>query len=210
MIDAVFNSLLVGSSSYALAVVEPMEHPFIFTACAVSLCHGLLGFYSNIKEGLSNSQLAANDSTTQSHDSWVQQIHSLTQSCVDIISVPLINIDLYQMSQQSSPLALGHGLFIVPLIFDLSFKLLDVERDASGTETLKELTTLGNIVSLVFLSANENHLPYGLMAMAAFFAQYGSMFMESSYKGSGANAALLGYSMFFAMIPTALSNANSA
>lgn len=210
MVDAVFNSLLVGSSSYALAVVEPMEHPFIFTACAVSLCHGLLGFYSNIKEGLSNSQLAANDSTTQSNDSWVQQFHSLTQSCVDIISVPLINIDLYQMSQQSSPLALGHGLFIVPLIFDLSFKLLDVERDASGTETLKELTTLGNIVSLVFLSANENHLPYGLMAMSAFFAQYGSMFMESSYKGSGANAALLGLSMFFAMIPTALSSANSA
>ncbi|XP_073828395.1 uncharacterized protein [Musca autumnalis] len=203
MVDAIFNSLLVGSSGYALSLVTPGEHPFIFTACAVGLCHGILGLYGNIVEGSSNSQRA--NETPIADDSWICKTQNLTQSCIDIITVPLINIDLYMQSQQSSALALGHGLFVIPLAFDLSFKVFDTaEGDGNATETLKELTVLGNIVSLVFLSVNENNLPYGLMAMSALLAEYGSSAMENMLRGSGANIALMGYSLFFSLIPEAI------
>lgn len=208
MVDAIFNSLLVGSSGYALSLVAPAEHPFIFTACAVGLCHGILGLYGNIVEGSSNSQRAADAPTAD--DSAMCQFQNLTQTCVDIVTVPLINIDLYMQSQQSSALALGHGLFVVPLVFDLSFKIFDSEGDGNATETLKELTILGNIVSLVFLSVNENNLTYGLMAMSALLAQFGSNAMENILRGSGANIALMGYSLMFSLIPEAIANSGSA
>uniref|UniRef100_A0A1I8Q0L7 Uncharacterized protein n=1 Tax=Stomoxys calcitrans TaxID=35570 RepID=A0A1I8Q0L7_STOCA len=204
MVDAIFNGLVVGTSSYALSQLQPSESPFLYTACAMGLCHGLLSLYGNIMEGSSNSENAA--TYPGPSDSMVRRLQSLTESCVEIASVPLINMDFYLRSQQSSPLAMGHGLFVIPLMVDLSWQLFSGNQNENGTETLKELNTLGNIVSLVFLSVNEGNLAYGIMAVSALMAQYGPMIMENSLRGSGANTALIGYSLFFALIPAALSN----
>ncbi|XP_075157264.1 uncharacterized protein LOC142230507 [Haematobia irritans] len=202
MVDIFFNGLVVGSSGYALSQLQFTENPFIFSGCVVGLCHGLLGLYMNIVEGSSNSQMAFE--LPQSNDSMVRKLQNLTESCMEITIVPLVNIDLYLKSQQSSPLAMGHGLFIVPLAFDVAFKLFDTDGERNSADTLKELTSLGNIVSLVFLSVNESHLPYGLLAMSALTAQYGPVVMENILKGSGANISLMGYSLLFALIPNAV------
>ncbi|XP_061401733.1 uncharacterized protein LOC133337530 [Musca vetustissima] len=203
MVDAIFNGLLVGSSGYALSLVAPAKHPFLFTACAVGLYHGVFGLYANIIEGRSNSQKSLDPPSAE--DSFMRKAQHITQCCVDIMTVPLINIDLYMLSEQSSSLALGHALFVVPLVFDLTFKIFDNEDgEDSATETLKELSILGNVVSLVFLSVNENNLIYGLMAMSALLAQFGSNVMENMLRGSGANIALMGYSLLLSLIPEAI------
>ncbi|KAI9588898.1 hypothetical protein GQX74_007067 [Glossina fuscipes] len=189
MVDAVFSGILLGTTGHALVSVTPFQHPYAFCACAVGFCHALAGLVESI---------ACEDRCTTC-------FKRLTCSCIEIMTLPMLNIEFYLKSDQSSPLALGHGLFVVPLAFDLLTKVSpNAETEDISTRTLKDLTILGNIVSLLFLAANENNAVYGMMVLAAFIAKYGAMFMENIIAGTGECTGLLGYSLLFGLVPMAL------
>ncbi|XP_067636999.1 uncharacterized protein [Eurosta solidaginis] len=181
-LSMVFNGLLVGASGFALYSIQPAEHPYAFSACAFGLCHGLLGIIHAYKKG-------------DEGDSC-NKIREISTSCMEIVQLPLINIELYLASSNTSALALGHGLFVIPLAFDLIAKLFTEEGDDSNTNTLKDLTILGNIVSLTFLAVNESNYTYVSMAITAFLTKYGAILLDSYWEGALENTVLLGYSIF--------------
>uniref|UniRef100_A0A1A9WR57 Uncharacterized protein n=1 Tax=Glossina brevipalpis TaxID=37001 RepID=A0A1A9WR57_9MUSC len=190
MVDAVFSGILLGTTSYALVSVSPTERPYAFTACTVGFCHALAGLVKSLVR----------------KENFSKRFKRLTCSCLEIMTVPMINIELYLKSEQSNPLALGHGLFVVPLAFDVMTKIAssDEGNETAATETLKDLTILGNIVSLLFLAANENVTVYGLMALAAFTAKYGAILMENLLTGTGEGTSLVSYAILMGLVPVAL------
>uniref|UniRef100_A0A1B0BPG2 Uncharacterized protein n=1 Tax=Glossina palpalis gambiensis TaxID=67801 RepID=A0A1B0BPG2_9MUSC len=189
MVDAVFSGILLGTTGYAMVSVSPIERPYAYTACTVGFCHALAGLVKSLV----------------SKKNFTKRIKRLTCSCLEIMTVPLINIELYLKSEQSSPLALGHGLFIVPLAFDVITKVApNEEGDEIATQTLKDLTILGNIISLLFLAANENISVYGLMALAAFTAKYGAILMDNLLTSTGEGTSLIAYAILLGLVPMAL------
>lgn len=197
ILDTVFNGLLMGTSGYSMLTLNPLEHPFAFSASAVGFCHGCAGIYTRFLDSSCGAE--------GSDGKCVNSLKKLTTSCIEIVTVPLINMDLYRSSQQSSALALGHGLFIIPLAFDLSWKFFatDVEEGESAA-VLKDLTILGNIVSLLFFAVNESNCPAGIMSLLAFSANYGSVMMESLLSGTGENFCLGVYALLLSLVPSAL------
>lgn len=197
ILDTVFNGLLLGTTGYSMFSLNPIEHPFAFTASAVGFLHGCAGLYTRF--------LASSCGTESSESKCLNNFKKLTTNCMEIITVPLINMDLYRSSAQSNALALGHGLFIIPLAFDMTFKFVAAEGDEEESlAVLKDLTVLGNIVSMLFFSVNESNFAAGMMSLAAFFSYSGSMMMEYTFKGTEENSCLAGYAVIFAFLTQSL------
>uniref|UniRef100_A0A1A9UZ95 Uncharacterized protein n=1 Tax=Glossina austeni TaxID=7395 RepID=A0A1A9UZ95_GLOAU len=189
MVDAVFSGILLGTTGYAMISVSPAERPYAFTACTVGFCHAIAGLAKSLV----------------SHKNVTKRVKRLTCSCLEIMTVPMINIELYLKSEQSNPLALGHGLFIVPLAFDVITKVAQNEEgNEIAAQTLKDLTILGNIISLLFLAANENISVYGLMALTAFTAKYGAILMDNLLSSTGEGTSLIAYAILLGLVPMAL------
>ncbi|XP_030564642.1 uncharacterized protein LOC115765291 [Drosophila novamexicana] len=183
--DALFNSLLVVSSGYAMYTLQPTQTPYGYAAAAVSLVHGLLGVV----------RAANND------DDECNRLRQITSGVMELVPLPLTNIELYLKS--SSPhLAMAHGCFLVPLAFDVVSKWRDIEDNS--TVTLKDLTLLGNVVSLLFLGVNQSSNVYGGMAAIAFAARYGSVMFDYYWEGLGVHFNLLANSAFIVLMAMTL------
>ncbi|XP_030382069.1 uncharacterized protein LOC115629689 [Scaptodrosophila lebanonensis] len=181
-VTGVLSALLCGVTGFGFYKMAPQEHPYAFTACVIGFCHGFLGLVA-VVAGESESANSAKETTT---------------AIMEIVPLPLVNIELFFMSE-SNNIALGHGLFIVPMAVDL---LLSLFKDEGGDEnetreTLKNLTILGNITALLYLAINESNWIYGGMAGLAFIAKYGAMFIDSQSEGSGPPITMLAYTGFF-------------
>ncbi|XP_060662883.1 uncharacterized protein LOC132795934 [Drosophila nasuta] len=183
--DALFNSLLVVSSGYAMYTLHPLHTPYGYAAAAVSLVHGLLGVV----------RAANND------DDECNRLRQITSGIMELVPLPLTNIEFYLKS--SSPhLAMAHGCFVVPLAFDVVAKWRDIEDNS--TVTLKDLTLLGNVVSLLFLGVNQSSNVYGGMAAIAFGARYGSVLLDYYSEGLGSHINLLANSAFIMLMTMTL------
>ncbi|ALC48754.1 CG16782 [Drosophila busckii] len=183
--DALFNSLLVVSSGYAMYTLHPGQTPYGYAAAALSLVHGLLGVV----------RAANND------DDECNRLRLLTSGIIELVPLPLTNIELYLRS--SNPhLAYAHGCFLVPLVFDVFARCRDSEDNS--TVTLKDLTLLGNLVSLLFLGVNQGKHLYGGMAAIAFGARYGSVMFDYYWEGLGAHINLLAQSAFVVLMAMTL------
>lgn len=218
MLKYLLNGLLLGSSGYGLYRVSPTENPFAFSACAVGFAHSLVGFWQGKcmcpesslgqggneqgqQQGQQGQQQGQQQAEGEGGGSRVQDVLS---SCLDVVIVPLLNIEFYQRSEQSNPLAMGHGLFIVPLVFEICHKLYNTGSEDVSTQALKELTILGNLVSLLFLSANDSNGVYGVIAIEAFAAKYCALMLENLSTGTGEIFCTICYSLLFTMIPIAI------
>lgn len=208
MLKYFLNGLLLGSSGYGLYRISPTENPFAFSACAVGFAHSLVGFWQGKcmcpepNSGQGGHEQGQQQGEGESAGSRMQDIFS---SCLDVVIVPLLNIEFYKRSEQSNPLAMGHGLFIVPLVFEICHKLFNssAPEDVSN-QALKELTILGNLVSLLFLSANDSNGVYGVIAIEAFAAKYCAVMLENLSSGTGEIFCTVCYSLLFTMIPIAI------
>ncbi|XP_030385205.1 uncharacterized protein LOC115632266 [Scaptodrosophila lebanonensis] len=187
LLGALFNSLLAVSSGYAMYSLHPLEKPYGFVAAAFSLMHGVLGVVRAAKDD----------------DDECNRVRAITSGIMDIVPLPLVNVELYLRSSNPS-LAFAHGCFIIPLGYDLLAKLADT--DDSSTETLKELTLLGNVVSLLFLGVNQSSNMYGSMAAIPFGTRYGSIILDHYWKGLGADFQLLANSTFMVLMAMTLSD----
>ncbi|KAH8416894.1 hypothetical protein KR222_010306, partial [Zaprionus bogoriensis] len=185
--DALFNSLLVVSSGYAMYTLHPMQTPYGYAAATLSLVHGLMGVVRAVH----------NDEDEEE----CNRLRQITAGIMELVPLPLTNIELYLKS--SSPhLAVAHGCFLVPLAFDMASKCRDVEDNS--TVTLKDLTLLGNVVSLLFLGVNQSSNVYGGMAALAFSARYGSVILDYYWEGMGVHFNLLANSAFVLLMSMTL------
>ncbi|XP_034652470.1 uncharacterized protein LOC117891230 [Drosophila subobscura] len=186
VMDALLNSLLVVSSGYAMYTLHPVQHPYGYGAATVSLVHGLLGVVR----------------ATRNDDDECNRLRLIMSGVMEIAPLPLLNIELY-LKSSSNGLALAHGCFVVPLAYDMLAKMGDNED--SATESLKELTLLGNLVSLLFLGVNQSSNIYGAMAAVVFGARYGSLILDYYQEGLGSDFRLLSNSLFIVLMTLTLS-----
>lgn len=185
--DALFNSLLVVSSGYSIYTLHPLQTPFGYAAAALSLVHGLVG----VVRASSNAY----------EDDECNRLSQITAGIMELVPLPLTNIELYLRST-SPHLAAAHACFLVPLTFDMVAKWRDVEDNS--TKTLKDLTLLGNVVSLLFLGVNQSKNVYGGMAALAFAARYGSVILDYYWEGLGNHFNLAANSAFILLVSMTL------
>lgn len=162
-VSCALSAVLCGVTGYGFAMIQPQEHPYAFTACVIGFCHGLLSVIDTF---------ADNDN--------IKTAKNISNEILEIVPVPLVNLDLF-LNGEGNNIALGHGLFIVPLAVSVLigfFKGGDSEEN-NALETLKMMTILGNITSLVYLAFNDGSWVEGGMALLAFIAKYGAEFIES-------------------------------
>ncbi|XP_016971788.1 uncharacterized protein LOC108039337 [Drosophila rhopaloa] len=192
-VSTVLNVLLCGATGFGFYKIGPSEHPYAFTACVIGFCHGLFGLVSGL-----------------TGDDNAKKVTETTTCFMEIIPLPLVNVDLY-LGAESNNIALGHGLFIVPLAVSVILNLVKGEgsgEDGEGgvVETLKTLTVLGNITSLLYLSINESSWNLAGMAILAFMAKFGGQFCEEQVtEGSGEPVTYVSWSGFFFLTALAVS-----
>jgi len=182
----VLNVLLCGATGFGFYKIGPSEHPYAFTACVFGFCHGLFGLVSSL-----------------TGDENAKKVTDTTTSIMEILPLPLVNVDLY-LAAESNNIALGHGLFIVPLAVSVILSLFKGESgdegEGSALDTLKTLTILGNITSLLYLSINESSWNLAGMAFLAFMAKFGAKFFEEQIsEGSGEPVTYLSWSGFYVL-----------
>ncbi|XP_016951668.1 uncharacterized protein LOC108025643 [Drosophila biarmipes] len=185
-VSTVLNVLLCGATGFGFYKIGPSEHPYAFTACVIGFCHGLFGLVS----GLTGDENA-------------KKVTDTTTCIMDIIPLPLVNVDLY-LAAESNNIALGHGLFIVPLAVSVILNFFKGESSDDGEnsalDTLKTLTILGNITSLLYLSINESSWNLAGMAFLAFMAKFGAKFFEEQVsEGSAEPVTYLSWSGFYVL-----------
>ncbi|XP_060664240.1 LOW QUALITY PROTEIN: uncharacterized protein LOC132796907 [Drosophila nasuta] len=179
-VSGVLNALLCGVTGYGFYALGPQQHPYAFTACVIGFCHGLLGIVECC-----------------SGDSNVTSAKETTNSIMEIVPLPLVNIELF-FGGEGNNIALGHGLFIVPMAISAIVALVKGSEEGDETmETLKLLTILGNITSLCYLAVNEGSWVMGGMAALAFMSKYGAEFLEQQLEGSGEPIKYISWSGFY-------------
>ncbi|XP_034664413.1 uncharacterized protein LOC117898844 [Drosophila subobscura] len=186
--SGVMNLLLCGATGLGCCTLGPQDHPYAFAACVVGFCHGLLGMVACV-----------------SGDENAKRAKEATTALMEIVPLPLVNVELF-LGSDSNNIALGHGLFIVPLaVSALIGWAKDSDEVGNARDTLKTLTVLGNVTSLVFLALNESSWPMGGMAFLAFMAKFGANFCEDNMaEGSGKHVACVSWSGFFFLATMAI------
>ncbi|XP_033172254.1 uncharacterized protein LOC117148766 [Drosophila mauritiana] len=191
-VSCVLNVVLCGAAGFGFYKIGPSEHPYAFTACVFGFCHGLFGLVSGL-----------------TGDDNAKKVTETTTSIMEIIPLPLVNVELY-LAAESNNIALGHGLFIVPLAVSVILTFFKGESgdesEGGALDTLKTLTILGNITSLAYLAINESSWNLGGMAFLAFMAKFGAKFCEEQIsEGSGEPVNYLSWSGFYFLTAMAVS-----
>lgn len=161
-VSCALSAALCGVTGYGFAMIAPQDHPFAFTACVIGFCHGLMGIIDTFVD---NENL--------------KTAKKISHEILDIFPVPLVNLDLF-LNGEGNNIGLGHGLFIVPLAVSMLITLIKDDPNDNGEayHTLKLMTILGNITSLVYLAFNDGSWVEGGMAVLAFMAKYGTETIE--------------------------------
>lgn len=180
-VSGVLNAVLCGVTGYGFYAMQPQQHPFAFSACLIGFCHGLLGLIDIF---------VGNDNT--------RKAKKTTNAIMEIVPLPLVNMELF-FGGESNNIALGHGLFIVPMAISVLVGLIKGEGEEAdeAIDTLKLLTMLGNITSLCYLAINEGSIIMGGMAVLAFLTKIGSEYLETQLEGSGDPVKYLSWSGFY-------------
>ncbi|XP_030384546.1 uncharacterized protein LOC115631843 [Scaptodrosophila lebanonensis] len=178
----VYNSLLLGSASYAAWCIDSDTYPCAFAACVVGGVSALVGI------------LRALFGSGQAEE--YRKLRDVNSGVLELVPLPLVNIDLYAESQGMGALALGHCVFVVALSFDLGCSLAKDRKDCDISEMLRDLTVMGNIISLGFLAFMERNFIYVRMALIMGVMKYGSLFVDSIHEGVGEDLQVLGTAIF--------------
>ncbi|XP_020808612.1 uncharacterized protein LOC110184418 [Drosophila serrata] len=197
-VTCVLNVVLCGATGFGFVKAAPAEHPWAFTACLIGFCHGLTGLLHALVDHHDD----------EDHRNHFRKAHRVTSRIMEIIPLPLVNVDLY-LAAESNNIALAHGMFLVPLGISMILGLFrsEVENEDFGTlDTLKVLTILGNITSLVFLAINDSSWKLGGMAFLAFMAKFGAEYVEDKWvERSAMPITYISWSGFFILAALAVS-----
>ncbi|KAM7349303.1 uncharacterized protein ACRADG_008307 [Cochliomyia hominivorax] len=139
-------------ASYAAYNMPPETNPYAFAACAIGIIYGVFGLIGG-QENMQNI------------------VKYVIDDLLDFVPLPMVNIEIFQML--SKPYAFVHALFVIPLILDLIAKLFGESEDDEATQTLKHVSNLGNVISLLYLSYMEGNYMFGYVALSYLAAHTG-------------------------------------
>ncbi|XP_065365049.1 uncharacterized protein LOC135958114 [Calliphora vicina] len=139
-------------ASYAAYNMPPETNPYAFTACAVAIIYGVFGLVGGqeVADGI---------------------VKGVVDDLLDFVPLAMVNIEIFQI--MGKPYAFVHALFVIPLILDLIAKLFGEESDDAATQTLKHVSNLANVVSLLHLSYMEDNYMFGYVALSYLSAHMG-------------------------------------
>ncbi|SPP79166.1 uncharacterized protein LOC117581923 [Drosophila guanche] len=186
-----YNSFLLCTALRAVQQLQPEEHPFAYAACAVGVVVSGLGLLRVIfASGQPNE---------------CRRLRDVCHGLLELAPLPLANMDLYMQSTgMLSALTLGHACFVLPLSCDLCCSLFKGRQDCDTADSLRNLTILGNIVSLGFLGIMEGNFFYIRMMLVMFAVRYGGVLMDSMQEEASEDLQLCGTALFFHLLGKAL------
>ncbi|XP_017060373.1 uncharacterized protein LOC108100817 [Drosophila ficusphila] len=182
----IYNGLLLSSAVFSGRKMHPEEHPFALAACVVVGVSAVCGL------------LRAIFASGQPEE--CRKLRDITHGVLELVPLPLANMDLYMQSTGMSAIALGHAFFVLPLICDLGCSLAKNRRDCSFSDSLKDLTVLGNIVSLGFLAFVERNFRYFRMMMVMIVVKYGVVLVDSIREDAGEDLQVCGTALFIHLL----------
>ncbi|ALC43288.1 CG14269 [Drosophila busckii] len=157
IIDAIFNVALLGACGYGFYALTPADNPYAYTAVAFCFVHALL-------------MLVRSFTDDEEQEDCTRSL-AVSTSIADVLPLPLANIEFYSKSSQPGP-ALVHGMSVILLLYD-TMGNLGGDYD-SATDTVKDLSVLGNVASAVYCGFNEENYFHVGIGVAAAVARFGA------------------------------------
>ncbi|XP_022226745.2 uncharacterized protein LOC111076969 [Drosophila obscura] len=186
-----YNSLLLCTALRVVQHLKPEEYPFAYAAGAVGVAVAGLGLLRVI---------FASGQPTE-----CRRLRDISHGFLELAPLPLVNMDLYMQSTgMMSAVTLGHACFVLPLSFDLCCSLFKGRHDCDTGDSLRNLTILGNIVSLGFLGMMERNFFYIRMMLVMIAVRYGGVLMDSMQEDAGEDMQVCGTALFFHLLGKAL------
>ncbi|EDW75631.1 uncharacterized protein Dwil_GK23972 [Drosophila willistoni] len=177
-----YNGLLLYSAYSTVKKMHLAEHPCAYSACIVSGTVAVLGLLRVI--------------FGSGHSDECRKLRDVNQGVLELVPLPLVNMELYIRSTGVSPLALSHAIFVLPLVGDLCCSIVKERRQCDISECLKDLTVLGNIVSLAYLAHVEENFIYMRMMLVMAVMKYGGVLVDSIHEGTGEDLQVCGTALF--------------
>lgn len=139
-------------AAYAAYNMPPETNPYAFAACSIGIIYGVFGLVGG----------------QEAQDGIVKGV---VDDLLEFVPLAMVNIEIFKMVGKSY--AMVHALFIIPLILDLIAKLFGEPTDDLATQTLKHVSNLANVVSLLYLSYTEDNYMFGYVALSYLAAHMG-------------------------------------
>ncbi|XP_062142341.1 uncharacterized protein LOC133850302 [Drosophila sulfurigaster albostrigata] len=180
----IYNSLLLLTSGLTARKLSMLKHPFAFGACvvggAVAVLGLLRGFYGNDRD-----------------PEQFQMLRDVSHGVLELVPLPLVNMELYTIRLGVGPLVIGHGIFVLPLLIDLHCSVVKERKNCWLAETLRDLLLLGNIVSLGYLAVRESSSLYMRMAFTMVVIKYTPVVLDNIHDNTGEDMLVYGSALFF-------------
>ncbi|EDW52044.1 uncharacterized protein LOC6611583 [Drosophila sechellia] len=186
----VYNGLLLASAVCTGRKMQSEQHPFAMVACVVV---GFSAVFGLLRVIFASGQ-----------PEECQQLRDITSGVLELAPLPLANMDFYMQSTGLSPIALGHAFFVLPLFCDLGCSLAKDRRDCAFSDSLRNLTILGNIVSLGFLAYVERNFLYLRMVLVMIVVKYGVVLVDSIKEDAGEDLQVCGTALFMHLLGKAV------
>lgn len=178
-----YNSLLLVTSGMTVSQMMPSCHPFACGACVVGGAVAVLGLLRVLFARKPDEMRVVRD---------------VNRGLLELLPLPLVNMELYRRTQGTlSPLVWGHCIILFPLMFDLNCSINHEHTNCNLTDTLRDLTMLGNIISLGYLAYREANSIYLRMTLSMFLVKYTPVLLDYVNDGTGEDMIVCCSAYFF-------------
>ncbi|KAH8249503.1 hypothetical protein KR032_010047 [Drosophila birchii] len=177
-----YNGILLYTACTSAYKMQPTEHPFALAACLVG---GITAVFGLLRVIFASGQ-----------PEECRKLRDITHGVLELVPLSLTNMDLYFQTTGWSTITLGHSLFVLPLVCDMRCCLAKNRMDCEVSDSFKDLTILGNIVSLGFLSYVERNFLYLRMMLVMAVVRYGVVLVDSIKENAGEDLQVCGTALF--------------
>lgn len=191
----IYNGVLLGTSVMSARKMDLEQHPFALAVCVVGGVTAIVGLLRVL--------------FASGQPEECRKMRDVTHGVLELVPLPLANMNLYLKSTGWSPIALAHSFFIIPLICDMGCCLAKERRDCEMSDSLKNLTVLGNIVSLGFLAFVERNSLYLRMMMVMVVVKYGMVLVDSMKENAGEDLQVCGTALFIHLLGKAMDSSGT-
>ncbi|KAH8377382.1 hypothetical protein KR093_005177 [Drosophila rubida] len=183
----IYNSLLLCTSGLTARKLSLMKHPFAFSACVVGGAVAVLGLLRAVFG-------------SDCDPSQFQMLRDVSHGALELVPLPLVNIELYMSSLGMRPLVFIHGIFVLPLVLDLRCSVMKDRKNCWITETMRDLLVLGNIVSISYLGLREGNSVYIRMALTMTLVKYTPLLLDNVQEDTSEDMLVYGSALFFYLL----------
>ncbi|KAH8333699.1 hypothetical protein KR059_002578 [Drosophila kikkawai] len=187
-----YNGVLLYTAVTSACKMQPEEHPFALAACVVG---GIAAVFGILRVVFASGQ-----------PEECRKLRDITHGVLELVPLPLTNMDFYMQSTGLSAVTLGHAVFILPLVCDMRCCLAKNRIDCEISDGLKDLTILGNLVSLGFLAFVERNFLYLRMMLVMAVVRYGVVLVDSIKENAGEDLQVCGTALFLYQLGKTISS----